>query len=186
MAIAPVLKTGVRKDFWVRIPGPPLPKRHGLAPASRIVVFTLACVLAACESLAPTPESSLARVTALVDPVTIETTPQGGTIFQLPVSLTNIGSDRIFYRGACGYRLEKAELNRWYEVSVSCASIEWMLLTPIDAGATVALTIRHSPSSDFPRLVGKYRVRVPLYFDDQGLMPLPENAGYSRPFQVID
>lgn len=24
MAIAPVLKTGVRKDFWVRIPGPPL------------------------------------------------------------------------------------------------------------------------------------------------------------------
>ena len=23
MAIAPVLKTGVRKDFWVRIPGPP-------------------------------------------------------------------------------------------------------------------------------------------------------------------
>ncbi len=29
MAIAPVLKTGVRKDIWVRIPGPPLAhKRH--------------------------------------------------------------------------------------------------------------------------------------------------------------
>jgi hypothetical protein len=26
-AIAPVLKTGVRKDFWVRIPGPPLDKK---------------------------------------------------------------------------------------------------------------------------------------------------------------
>jgi hypothetical protein len=25
MAIAPVLKTGVRKDLWVRIPHPPLP-----------------------------------------------------------------------------------------------------------------------------------------------------------------
>ena len=28
MAIAPVLKTGVRKDFWVRIPGPPLDLRR--------------------------------------------------------------------------------------------------------------------------------------------------------------
>lgn len=31
MAIAPVLKTGVRKDFWVRVPGPPL---HQLRPGS--------------------------------------------------------------------------------------------------------------------------------------------------------
>ena len=28
MAIAAVLKTAVRKDFWVRIPGPPFDRRH--------------------------------------------------------------------------------------------------------------------------------------------------------------
>lgn len=41
MAIAPVLKTGVRKDFWVRIPGPPLnffPVRVNRAPSSDILL----------------------------------------------------------------------------------------------------------------------------------------------------
>ena len=32
MAIAAVLKTAVRKDFWVRIPGPPLHTHRGSPP----------------------------------------------------------------------------------------------------------------------------------------------------------
>ena len=36
MAIAPVLKTGVRKDFWVRIPGPPLMNLRTILAAALI------------------------------------------------------------------------------------------------------------------------------------------------------
>jgi hypothetical protein len=39
MAIAPVLKTGVRKDFWVRIPGPPLMTLRTVLSAALTAVF---------------------------------------------------------------------------------------------------------------------------------------------------
>lgn len=48
MAIAAVLKTAVRKDFWVRIPGPPLhtaPQQAAPASTSGSLTRVRACVI---------------------------------------------------------------------------------------------------------------------------------------------
>ena len=56
MAIAPVLKTGVRKDFWVRIPGPPFHRRGLSAQWPLTLLPVIAAVIAVHSAGAQTPE----------------------------------------------------------------------------------------------------------------------------------
>jgi hypothetical protein len=155
--------------------------RTSLHPAFRLAFL----LLVACDnSLAPSPQSPLVQVKTLADVVTISGTNATGLQFSVQVSVTNTADRTLYYFSDCGQYLEKGENNRWFGIAYNCADA--LSAIPIEPLASVTLTIVQSPTPDFPNLTGTYRARVLLYFDTAGKIALPENAGFSNAFSVVD
>ena len=154
--------------------------------------FALALIAsagAACaDSLAPTPESDLVTVTTKGDPFVIRPLGEYGHQMSVSFGVTNNSGQTVFSNLGCAFVLQHAEGGkRRDEICPGCDAIRVPLA--IIAPRTSAFAIvglnsvsQYGPIDFIPE--GTYRIRVSLFFDRDGKVPLPDDAGYSRPLRV--
>jgi hypothetical protein len=157
-----------------------------------LISFAYVLILACDSSLAPTPESPLVRVETGVETVSLARFEPAVITFNVPVKVTNTSERAIYFNKWCFFSTQKAVDGDWVQAfGQNCADIG-VKGTPIAAGATTSLEVVVAESAMNPsdpliaHAAGLYRIRILLFFDPDYLQPLPSDAGYSRPFQVIE
>jgi hypothetical protein len=144
-------------------------------------------VIACSDSLAPTPESSLATVKTQSDPFVMLPGPTGYRL-SASFSVTNTSDRAIYSRLGCNFVVQRADGGTWRDVlTPGCEAIKASLSIVPPGESVFALSGLDLFTPD-PKAslipAGTYRIHVSLYFDRDGLEPLPDDAGYSRPVYV--
>lgn len=150
-------------------------------------VVVVGVVTACSDSLAPTPESSLATVKTQSDPFVMLPGPTGYGL-SASFSVTNTSGRAIYSRLDCSFVVQRADGGTWRDVlSPVCDAVKSPLSILPPGESVFALSGLDLFSAD-PKAslipAGTYRIHVSLYFDRDGLEPLPADAGYSRPVYV--
>lgn len=150
-------------------------------------VVAVGAVTACSDTLAPTPESSLATVKTQSDPFVML---PGSTGYRLSASfsVTNTSDRTIYSRLGCDFIVQRADGGMWRDVLTPVCDAIKSSLSILPPGESVfALSGLDLFTSD-PKAslipAGTYRIHVSLFFDRDGLEPLPDDAGYSRPVYV--
>jgi hypothetical protein len=144
--------------------------------------------LTACsDALAPTPVSPLATVKTPDDLFVMLPGPTGYRL-SASFSVTNTTDRTIYSRLGCNFVVQRADGGTWRDVLAPVCDAVKSGLSILPPGQSVfALSGLDLFSSD-PKAslipAGTYRIHVSLYFDRDGLEPLPADAGYSRPVYV--
>lgn len=150
-----------------------------------LIVTFLACS----DAIAPTPASPLVSVRTNVNQVPLERFDPDWYRITLPVTISNTSDKTIYYNSYCLFRFDRAVNGAWRpSLGQHCADVQ-RALTAIQSGQSVSLDlVAAGTESDYGEVPkpGTYRAHVFLFEDIAGAAALPDDAGYSRPFNVTE
>jgi hypothetical protein len=169
-------------------------RRHRRASGRRLLpgIFTLllGAGIACGDFTGPIPTAEEVKVRVDVVEVVVWRSEFGSYNIMVPLTIINGSPRSLYYNGFCFSELERAEGSDWVGVGPFHCDTTKRTLSLIPADTSAKFGIGRGAGGPEPIVPdfakpGTYRLRIRLYLDSRGKIPLPQEVGISNSFTIV-